>query len=154
MSKLLQIITTVFFYVNIKWSGSVHDARIFSYSKLNKMLKDAEIPHCSKVIIEGESLVPICLLGHPAYTFTIYHERISEWGKNAGKKGLFCCRLSSARMVILCAFGRLKARFGCLRRDMDISLDDLPFLYLLILFCLTSAKLIKNKLIDSMLLTN
>ena len=29
-------------------------------------------------------------------------------------------------MVIECAFGRLKARFGCLRRDMDISLKDLP----------------------------
>lgn len=42
-------------------------------------------------------------------------------------------------MVILCAFGRLKARFGCLRRDMDISLDDLPYLvfayFILLNFC-------------------
>ena len=27
-------------------------------------------------------------------------------------------------MVIECTFGRLKARFGCLRRDMDINLND------------------------------
>ena len=30
-------------------------------------------------------------------------------------------------MVIECAFGRLKARFGCLRREMDIGLKDLPY---------------------------
>ena len=29
-------------------------------------------------------------------------------------------------MVIECAFGRLKARFGCLRRNMDIRLEELP----------------------------
>lgn len=31
------------------------------------------------------------------------------------------------RNVIECAFGRLKAHFSALRRDMDINLDDLPF---------------------------
>ena len=35
-------------------------------------------------------------------------------------------RLSSARMVIECAFGRLKARFGCLRRQLFINLKELP----------------------------
>ena len=30
-------------------------------------------------------------------------------------------------MVIECASGRLKARFGCLRRDMDTNLDDLTY---------------------------
>ena len=34
-------------------------------------------------------------------------------------------RLSSARMVIECSFGRLNVRFGCLRSDMDIDLNDL-----------------------------
>ena len=29
-------------------------------------------------------------------------------------------------MVIECTFGRLKARFSCLRREMDINLKDLP----------------------------
>ena len=29
-------------------------------------------------------------------------------------------------MVIKCAFGRLEARFGCLRREMDINLKELP----------------------------
>ena len=64
MFELLHIITTVFFFnFNIKWPGSVHDVPIFSNSKLDKMLRDGEITYCSKVIVEGESPVPICLLG-------------------------------------------------------------------------------------------
>ena len=31
-------------------------------------------------------------------------------------------------MVIECAFGRLKSRFGILRRPLDTKQDDLPFL--------------------------
>lgn len=34
--------------------------------------------------------------------------------------------LCSSRNVIECAFGRLKARFSALKREMDINLDDLP----------------------------
>ena len=30
-------------------------------------------------------------------------------------------------MVIECAFGRLKARFGALRRPMDLNIRDLPY---------------------------
>ena len=35
-------------------------------------------------------------------------------------------RLSSARMVIECAFGRLKARFGASKREMDINCAQFP----------------------------
>ena len=45
-------------------------------------------------------------------------------GKNIEDQ-FFGYRLSSARMVIECAFGRLKARFGCPNRNMDINLKDL-----------------------------
>uniref|UniRef100_A0A1A8FB22 DDE Tnp4 domain-containing protein n=1 Tax=Nothobranchius korthausae TaxID=1143690 RepID=A0A1A8FB22_9TELE len=38
--------------------------------------------------------------------------------------GLSLCR---ARMVIECAFGRLKARFGAMRRAMEFNLKELPF---------------------------
>ena len=46
-------------------------------------------------------------------------------GKDA-KEQYFSYKLSSARIVIEYAFGRLKARFGALRREMDINLEDLP----------------------------
>lgn len=32
--------------------------------------------------------------------------------------------LCQSRMVIECAFGRLKARFGALKREMDINIKD------------------------------
>ena len=38
----------------------------------------------------------------------------------------FGYRLCSARNVIECSFGRLKARFGCLSWAMDINMLDLP----------------------------
>ena len=49
----------------------------------------------------------------------------SKWGKNSSER-FFGQRLSSARMVIECVFGLLKVRFGCLRREIDINLKDLP----------------------------
>ena len=52
-------------------------------------------------------------------------KEFSKGGKNSSES-FFRQRLSSAKMVIQCAFGRLKARFGCLSREMDINLKDLP----------------------------
>ena len=52
-------------------------------------------------------------------------KEFTNGGKNQAE-AFFGFRLSSARMVIECAFGRPKARFGCLRRDMDINLKELP----------------------------
>ena len=47
-------------------------------------------------------------------------------GYSTRQEQYFGYRLCSARNVIECSFGRLKARFSALRREMDINLDDLP----------------------------
>ena len=46
--------------------------------------------------------------------------------RSTAQEHYFGYRLCSARNIIECAFGRLKARFSALRRQMDINLDDLP----------------------------
>ena len=52
-------------------------------------------------------------------------KEFSKGGKSSSER-FFCRRLSSAGMVIECAFGRLKARCSCLRREMDTNLKELP----------------------------
>ena len=52
-----------FFDVIIKWLVSVHDARIFENSLINRNLKEGIIPSCPKVIVSGEQEVSVCMFG-------------------------------------------------------------------------------------------
>ena len=110
--------------VMIKWPGSVHDARLFSTSTLSNDIRNGI--RCEKVIAEGEPAVRICLLGDPVYPlFPCLMKKFANGGAHESGE-FFGFRWSSARMVIECAFGRLKANFGCLRREMDINIKELP----------------------------
>ena len=113
--------------VVVKWPGSVHDSRMFCNSKINEMLKDgSKVSSLKRVIVPDTDPVPVCILGDPAYPLLPYLMKEFPGGGKTVQEQFFGWRLSSARMVIECAFGRLKARFGALKREMDINISDLP----------------------------
>ena len=51
-----------FFYVFLKWTGSVHDSRIFLSSSINDKFCNETIPLCKKEIVQDMKKVPVCLV--------------------------------------------------------------------------------------------
>ena len=139
--------------VVIKWPGSVHDARMFYNSRLNEMLQNDTIAPLYTTLVPGTVPVPVCFLGDPAYPLLPRVMKEFPGGGNTVKEQFFGYRLSSARMVIECAFGRLKGRCGTLRRGMDINIDDLPHViyacFVLHNFCEINKELLAQEYVDS-----
>ena len=90
------------------------------------MLRSGSIPSLPKVIVSNTDPVLIGVLGDPAYPLLPYVMKEYPGGGSTSEGQFFRWHLCSARMVIECAFGRLKGRFAVLRRDMDINLNNLP----------------------------
>ena len=128
----------------MKWQGNVHDSRIFLQSNLNQKLRNRFVPSGQKKIVEDEMKA----LGDSTYSLLLFlMKEYPKSGKDE-REQYFDYRLSSAHMVIENAFGRLKGRFGCLRRPMDVNIKELPHLIMSIFilhnFCEINNEMLPN----------
>jgi len=65
-----------FVNVEVKWPGSLHDARVFGYCEIQKRFSDGKVELFYKELLPGEECVPQLLLGDPAYPLAICNERV------------------------------------------------------------------------------
>lgn len=113
-----------FLDVDVRWPGSVHDSRVFSNSRINRMLSKGELPMLYREILPGYDKVPVLLLGDPAYPLLPYC--MKEYPNPRSNEVIFNTMLRSCRNPIECAFGRLKARWQILNKRIDLGLSFVP----------------------------
>ncbi|CAM5163300.1 unnamed protein product [Natator depressus] len=110
--------------INVGWPGKIHDARVFRNSGLFKLLQEG-IYFTDQKITVWEVEMPIIILGDPAYPLMPLPMKPST-GTLDSSKELFNYRLSKCRMVVECAFGRLKGRWRSLLTRSDLSETNIP----------------------------
>ncbi|XP_026056804.1 putative nuclease HARBI1 [Carassius auratus] len=113
--------------VYVGWPGRTHDARVLANSPIYQMAEAQDgylFPREKSMVVNGVE-VPIHLIGDAAYPLKKWlmkgfpnHQNLTLNQSHYN----FC--LSSARMVVENAFGRLKGRWRCLlkRNDVDINI--------------------------------
>uniref|UniRef100_A0A8C3HBD3 DDE Tnp4 domain-containing protein n=1 Tax=Chrysemys picta bellii TaxID=8478 RepID=A0A8C3HBD3_CHRPI len=94
--------------INAGWAGRVHDARVFRNNTLFKGLQQGTYFPDQKITV-GDVEMPIVILGDPAYPLMPWLMK-PYTGSLDRSQELFNYRLRKCRMVVECAFGRLKGR--------------------------------------------
>ena len=102
-----------FLYVYVGWPGSVHDVRIFSNSEVFMKGQSGMLTPNTVRNIGGVS-VPVVILGDPVYPLLPWLMKPYPGAGLSVKEKKFNSRLSRARVVVGCAFGRLKGRWRSL----------------------------------------
>ena len=111
--------------MEVKWLGSLHDARVFSNCDVQKRFSDGKLDLFYKELLPGEECVPQLLLGDPAYPLLPYVMKEFDHC-STNEEVIFNQMLRAARNQIKRAFGRLEARWRTLLRSMDIPVQKLP----------------------------
>ena len=75
----------------------------------------------------GGTDIPLVILGDPAYPLLSWlMKAFPDNGKLSPQQKLFTYRLSHARVIVEHAYGRLKGRWRCLLKRLDVSVRHVP----------------------------
>ena len=113
------------------WPGSVHDARVFSQSSLYRKGTSGTLYPNWTVSIAGED-IPIVILGDSLLNWLM--KPFPHKGALSQGQKKYNYHLSTARVVSENAFGRLKGRWRCLLKRIDMAPEHVP---VLIIACCT-----------------
>ena len=117
-----------FMNIYVGWPGSVHDARILANSVVFDRGESGNLVPDTKQRINGVD-VPIVILGDPAYPLLPWLIKpFSGTGPMSREQKRFNYQLSRARVVVECAFGRLKGRWRSIMKRNDTNVSFMPTL--------------------------
>uniref|UniRef100_A0A452H3T0 DDE Tnp4 domain-containing protein n=1 Tax=Gopherus agassizii TaxID=38772 RepID=A0A452H3T0_9SAUR len=109
--------------IHVRWLGRVHDTHVFRNTTLFKRLQQGNYFPDQKITV-GDVEMPVVILGDPAYPLMPW--LMKPYTGSLDSEELFNYRLSKYRMVVECAFGRLKARWHTLLTRSDLSQTNVP----------------------------
>ncbi|XP_067671679.1 uncharacterized protein [Haliotis asinina] len=117
----------IFRDTNIGWPGRVHDARVFSNSEIFQKGEESRLfpKWYKKVSLSDKDVqLPVVILGDPAYPLRSWLLKpFPNRGALSSSQRVFNSRLSSARMTIENSLGRLKGRWRCLQKRLDVGVE-------------------------------
>ena len=114
-----------FINVEVKWPGSVHDARVFANCDIQNNYSSGKFNLFYKEFLPGYDCIPQLFLVDPTYPLLPYVMKEYEHC-STNEEVVFNQMLRSTRNTIECTFGKLKARCRILQRPMDTPVDKLP----------------------------
>ena len=112
--------------IYVGWPGRVHDARVFANSSLFRRGEAQTLFPDWKERIDDID-VPLVMLGDPAYPLLSWlMKAFQDNGSLTRSEKRFNYRLSKTRVVVEHTYGRLKRRWRCLLKRLDVSTDSVP----------------------------
>jgi len=115
----------VFTDISVGQPGKHHDSHVLQTSPIFEKASNGQLfpPWMDK--FDGVT-VPLYLVGDPAYPLSNWLMKGFPGGGVSQEQEHFNYRLSRARMTIECAFGRLKGRWRCLLKTLDLQVRNVP----------------------------
>ena len=112
--------------IYVGWPGRVHDARVFANSTLYQRGQNGLLFTDARQLVAGREISPV-LLGDPAYPLLPWlMKAFPDNGHLSREQKTFNYCLSKARVVVEHCFGRLKGRWRCLQKRLDVNVCDAP----------------------------